>query len=39
MISKLKQLGYEDYLEEEYCDPYATALARMEKAGVDLFTD
>ncbi|NIN00624.1 MAG: radical SAM protein [candidate division Zixibacteria bacterium] len=39
VISKLKQLGYEDYLEEEYCDPYATALARMEKAGVDLLTD
>lgn len=38
MIWKLKQLGYEDYLEEEYCDPYATALARMEKANWEMLT-
>jgi len=38
MLRKLKEVGYHDYLEEEYCDPYPTALARLEKAGGDLFT-
>jgi uncharacterized Fe-S cluster-containing radical SAM superfamily protein len=38
MVWKLKDLGYEGYLEEEYCDPYPTALARMEKADWDLLT-
>lgn len=37
MLRKLKEVGYSDYLEEEYCDPYPTAVARMEKAGGDLF--
>jgi uncharacterized Fe-S cluster-containing radical SAM superfamily protein len=35
IICKLKEVGYDDYLEEEYCDPYPTALARMEKANLD----
>jgi hypothetical protein len=38
MLRKLKEVGYHDYLEEEYCDPYPTAVARLEKAGGDLFT-
>ena len=38
MLRKLKEFGYRDYLEEEYCDPYPTAVARLEKAGGDLFT-
>jgi uncharacterized Fe-S cluster-containing radical SAM superfamily protein len=35
MVCKLKEVGYDDYLEEECCDPYPTALARMEKANLD----
>ena len=36
IIWKLKEMGYQGYLEDEYCDPYPTAQARMEKAGSDL---
>jgi uncharacterized Fe-S cluster-containing radical SAM superfamily protein len=38
MLRKLKEVGYHGYLEEEYCDPYPTALARLHKAGGDLFS-
>jgi len=38
VLRKLKEVGYRDYLEEEYCDPYPTAVARLEKARGDLFT-
>lgn len=37
MIEKLKAIGYFDYLEEETCDPYDTALVRLEKAGWQIF--
>jgi len=37
MLEKLKEVGYHGYLEEEYCNPYLTAMVRMEKAGWDLF--
>lgn len=37
IVWKLKELGYEDYLEDERCDPYPTAQARMQKAAGDLF--
>lgn len=36
IVWKLKEMGYEGYLEDEYCDPYPTAQARMEKARSDL---
>lgn len=37
MLQKLKDIGYRGYLEEEYCDPYPTAVVRLEKAGYHLF--
>jgi len=37
MLRKLKEVGYHGYLEEEYCDPYPTAVVRLEKAGHRLF--
>ena len=37
MIRKLEKIGYMDYLEEEDCSPYPTAVARMRYAGYDLF--
>jgi uncharacterized Fe-S cluster-containing radical SAM superfamily protein len=36
MLEKLKHAGYSDYLEEERCDPYPTAIARLKKAGYNL---
>lgn len=38
VLRKLHEVGYPGYLEEEYCDPYPTAQARMEKARSDLFS-
>ncbi len=38
MVWKLKEVDYDGYLEEEYCDSYPTALARIQKAEGDLFT-
>jgi uncharacterized Fe-S cluster-containing radical SAM superfamily protein len=37
MLQKLKEIGYHGYLEEEFCDPYPTAVVRLEKAGYHLF--
>ncbi len=37
MLQKLKEIGYRGYLEEEFCDPYPTAVVRLEKAGYHLF--
>jgi len=36
VISRLKSLGYGDYLEEEVCDPYPTTIARLKKAGLHI---
>ena len=38
MLQKLKEMGYNGYVEEEYCDPYPTSVVRLEKAGLHLFT-
>ncbi|MFQ6002545.1 MAG: radical SAM protein [Candidatus Zixiibacteriota bacterium] len=37
MLQRLKEMGYHGYLEEEFCDPYPTAVVRLEKAGYRLF--
>ena len=37
MMKKLKELNYQDYLEEEVCDPYYTSVKRLEKAGYQIF--
>ncbi len=37
MIKKLKKVGYNDYLEEEVCDPYDTSVIRLKKAGFSIF--
>ena len=37
LIKKLKAIGYEDYLEEEICDPYPTSIIRLEKANFKLW--
>lgn len=37
LLEKLKLIGYEDYLEEELCDPYSSAVKRLEKAGISLW--
>ncbi len=33
IIKRLLSIGYQDFFEEEICDPYATTLKRLEKAG------
>lgn len=37
MIEKLNQIGYNNYLEEEICDPYNTSVLRLNKAGWKIF--
>ena len=37
MLTKLKSIGYQDYLEEEQCDPYPSTAVRLEKAGFKLW--
>ena len=37
MLKKLKSVRYNDYLEEEKCDPYSTTSVRLEKAGYKLW--
>lgn len=32
MIEKLRSIGYNDYLEEEPCDPYETTIVRLKKS-------
>ncbi|MBI5166264.1 MAG: radical SAM protein [candidate division NC10 bacterium] len=34
MLEKLEDVGYRGYLEEEVCDPYATTLQRLQRAGI-----
>lgn len=34
MVLRLEKLGYVDYFEEEKCDPYPNALARLREAGL-----
>ena len=37
MLKKLKEIGYEDSLEEEICDPYPHTMYRLKEAGVTIF--
>ena len=37
LLSLLESVGYQDYLEEEICDPYSTAVKRLEKAGFKIW--
>lgn len=37
MLKKLKEIGYEDFLEEEICDPYPHTMYRLKEAGVTIF--
>jgi len=37
MLRKLKEIGYDDYFEEEAADPYETSILRLEKAGLNIF--
>jgi len=37
LIKKLKAIRYENYLEEEICDPYPTSVIRLEKANFKLW--
>ena len=37
LLRKLKQIGYDGYLEEEMCDPYPASLARLQAAGWEIF--
>lgn len=37
MIKKLKEVGYDGYLEEERCDPYPSSITRLQKAGFTIF--
>jgi uncharacterized Fe-S cluster-containing radical SAM superfamily protein len=37
LLRKLRQIGYDGYLEEEMCDPYRTSLARLQAAGWEIF--
>ncbi len=37
IVNRLYEIGYKEYFEEESCDPYKTSLARLEKAGFNIF--
>jgi uncharacterized Fe-S cluster-containing radical SAM superfamily protein len=37
LLHKLRQIGYDGYLEEETCDPYRTSLVRLQAAGWEIF--
>ena len=37
IIKKLDSIGYQNFFEEETCDPYKTTVVRMEKAGYKNF--
>jgi len=37
LLRKLRQIGYDGYLEEEMCDPYRTSLVRLQAAGWEIF--
>ncbi len=37
IIRKLKEMGYDGYLEEERCDPYPSSITRLQKAGFTIF--
>ncbi len=37
MLSTLKEIGYDDYFEEETVDPYETSIVRLKKAGFKVF--
>lgn len=37
LLNKLRSVGYHDYLEEEICDPYLTAVKRLEKADFNIW--
>jgi len=37
LLRKLRDIGYEGYVEEELCDPYRTAVARLRAAGWEIF--
>jgi uncharacterized Fe-S cluster-containing radical SAM superfamily protein len=37
LLRKLRQIGYDGYLEEEMCDPYRTSLARLQATGWEIF--
>jgi uncharacterized Fe-S cluster-containing radical SAM superfamily protein len=37
LLHKLRQIGYDGYLEEETCDPYRTSLVRLQAAGREIF--
>jgi len=36
LLQKLQEVGYQRYLEEEFCDPYEASIQRLEKAGLRL---
>jgi len=37
LLRKLKEIGYDGYLEEEMCGPYRTTLVRLQAAGWEIF--
>lgn len=37
LLCKLRQIGYDGYMEEEMCDPYRTSLVRLQAAGREIF--
>lgn len=37
LVRRLRQTGYEGFLEEERCDPYKTSVLRLRAAGFELF--
>jgi len=37
LVSRLRNMGYKDFLEEERCDPYKTCVLRLRAAGFELF--
>lgn len=36
LLRKLRQIGYDGYMEEEMCDPYRTSLVRLQAAGREI---
>jgi len=37
LLRRLRETGYQGYLEEEICNPYRTSLVRLKEAGYEVF--
>ena len=39
LLKKLKEIGYDNFLEEETCSPYPNTIQRLKEAGLSVFSE